>query len=377
MNRFLLLDIVPPHLTLKNQAKRLHELVELTATYGRGEVVKIIQQKIHPDPATYIGKGKLEEVVTKIIPEMSIKTIIANEILKPKQLFNIKRALWDRYPNVDVWDRVDLILHIFKNHARTAESKLQIELAAMRHMGPRIYNLTEMLGRQRSSRGTVGGAGETNTQQMQYHWKISIATYQKKLEKLESHRLRHLERRKELGLKTVSIVGYTNAGKSTLFNRLTGKHKLVKDALFATLDSATGKMYLPESRRSILVSDTIGFIRDLPPELIQAFRSTLLETVHADIIIHVVDASDPQLQNKINTVEKTLDELQVTNTPTIVVFNKIDKATHMDRTTLDFFINTFSPVFVSSQTGDGIPDLLHRIEELLPVHTPPIHPVTI
>ena len=135
MNRFLLLDIVAPHMTLKNQDKRLQELIDLTATYGQGEVVKVIQQKIHPDPATYIGKGKLHEVVNFIIPEYSVKTIIANEILKPKQLFNIKQALWNKFSDVEVWDRVDLILHIFKNHARTAESKLQIEIAVMRHMG--------------------------------------------------------------------------------------------------------------------------------------------------------------------------------------------------------------------------------------------------
>ena len=365
MNNFLLLDIVIPHMTLVDQAKHLQELIDLTKTYGRGEVVKIIQQKIHPDPATYIGKGKLNEVLTKIIPEFDIQTIVANEILKPKQLFNIKQALWDTYPDIEVWDRVDLILHIFKNHARSAESQLQIELASMRHMGPRIYNLSGMLGRQSGGRGSVGGSGETNTKEMQTHWKKSIAVIQKKLEKLEEHQMRQMERRKELGFQTVSIVGYTNAGKSTLFNRLSGKNKYVKDELFATLDSSTGKLYLPTSKKSILVSDTIGFIRDLPPELIAAFRSTLLETVHADILVHVVDASDPELENKIHTVNMTLEEIKADNIPTIIVFNKIDKATEMTKGKLEHLIELYTPIFISSTTGEGIPNLVNRIEEIV------------
>lgn len=365
MNNFLLLDIVVPHMTIIDQTKRLQELIDLTATYGKGDVVKIIQQKIHPDPATYIGKGKLQEVLTSIIPEFKISTIVANEILKPKQLFNIKQALWNTYPDIEVWDRVDLILHIFKNHARTAESQLQIELASMRHMGPRIYNLSGMLGRQSGGRGSIGGSGETNTKEMQTHWKKSIATIQKKLEKLEEHQMRQMERRRELGFQTVSIVGYTNAGKSTLFNRLSGKNKYVKDELFATLDSSTGKLYLPTSQRSVLVSDTIGFIRDLPPELIAAFKSTLLETIHADVLVHVVDASDPELESKIHTVNQTLAEIEASNTPTIIAFNKIDKATEMTKGNLQHLIELYTPTFISAASGEGIPNLIKRIEDVV------------
>lgn len=370
MNNFLLLDVVIPHLTIKDQNKRLQELIDLTATYGKGDVVKIVQQKIHPDPATYIGSGKLHEVLTTIIPEFKITTIVANEILKPKQLFNIKQALWDTYPDIDVWDRVDLILHIFKNHARTAESQLQIELASMRHMGPRIYNLSGMLGRQRGGRGSVSGSGETNTREMQTHWKKSIATVEKKLEKLEQHQMRQMQRRRELGFQTVSIVGYTNAGKSTLFKRLSGKQAYIKDELFATLDSTTAKLYLTTSQRSVLISDTIGFIRDLPPELIAAFKSTLLETIHADILVHVVDASDPDLESKIHTVNDTLAEINASDTPTIIVFNKIDKATEMTKGKLEHLIEMYTPIFISATSGEGIANLIKRIEEvLLQIHT--------
>lgn len=361
-------------MTLDNQARRIQELIDLTHTYGRGDIIKIIQQKIHPHPATYIGPGKADEIARQVIPEFEISTVITNAILKPKQLFNLTQKFWEKHPSIEVWDRVDLILHIFKNHAVSSESKLQIEIAAMRHMGPRVYNLSSMLGRQRGGRGSVGGAGETNTGEMQSHWKRVISAASIKLEHLEEHRMRHLDRRKELGLKTVSIVGYTNAGKSTLFNALTRKHKLVKDALFATLDSASGKLYFPELKDFVLISDTIGFIRNLPPELIDAFKSTLLETIHADLLVHVVDASDLEMSSKMETVRRTLDELGVAKTPIITVFNKIDMPTSLNVHSLKRLKDEYGGLFISAKSGEGLEAVKDAIQKTL-IHTyyaPPI-----
>ena len=268
--------------------------------------------------------------------------------------------LWDVNPQIEVWDRIDLILHIFEQHANTAEAKLQIELARMRHMGPRIYGMGSVLSRQGGGIGTRG-IGETNTELMKRHWRNEMKTVQEKLERLARECNHQLERRREIGFRTASIIGYTNAGKTTLFNLLTGKRKTTRDALFATLDSSVGKLYLPTLKQEVMVSDTIGFIQKLPAKLIDAFKSTLMESISADILLHVIDASDILMHDKIHVVEDVVREMHIDEKPTIYVFNKMDQASPSIRTDMEDVFSQYKPQFISTKTGAGIDELVRTI----------------
>jgi len=308
---------------------------------------------------------------------------VLNDIVSSNQVYNLKMALWDADSDITVWDRVDLILKIFQKHARTAEGKLQIELAAMQHMGPRIFGMGMILSRQGGGVGTRG-IGETNTERMKRHWRDAMREVRLKLAKYQNNQQTRIEKRQERGIKTVAIVGYTNAGKTTLFNTLTGKAKLEKDVLFATLDSATGYLKYKEqsteykvqsekmntksntfSLQPILVSDTIGFIKNLPPKLVQAFRSTLLETVNADLLVHVVDASDPDIEEKIETVQRTLRDLGVEDKPSIMVLNKFDLPPGADIQKIKDIIHVYQPVCVSVKEADSTKALTEKIVQIL------------
>jgi GTP-binding protein HflX len=362
-HRFIIINVFPRLMHAEEAVYNLEELISLVHTYNQGEIVKIIQRKDHPDPHTYIGKGKTAEVAN-LIEKEHIDVVILNSIVKPTQLFNLTKMFWEKNPNIEVWDRVDLILHIFDKHAKTAEAKLQIELARMRHMGPRVYGLGgTVLSRQGGGIGTRG-IGETNVELMKRHWRNEIKRTKDKLAKLTKNKESQLMKRKESGFLTISIVGYTNAGKSTLFNTLTKKKKGVKDALFATLDSAVGKWYLPSIYKEVLVSDTIGFIQNLPPELIDAFKSTLLESVHATLLLHVIDVSDPNIHEKIDVVENILSELGLENKPKIYVFNKTDNLPDQTiKTDIFEMYHQYNPQFISAQTGDGLTGLRYAVEE--------------
>lgn len=362
--RFIVINVVPPIMPRAEAEKDLDELLSLIDTYGGATIVKVIQRRANPDPGTYIGSGKAQELV-EIVRTEKIDGVIINALAKTGQLFKLEKILWASNPTIMVWDRVDLILNIFNKHARTAEAKLQIDLARMRHMGPRMYGLGgTVLSRQGAGIGTRG-KGETNIELMKRHWQREMKKTKEKLDKMVNDRERQMQRRSREGFQTISIVGYTNAGKTTLFNKLTGKDKLAKDVLFATLDSHVGEIYFPDERKQLLVSDTIGFIQNLPSELIEAFKSTLMEAVHARLLLHVIDASDPKIFEKIRVVEDVLYELGVESKDKIYVFNKIDNAPVLTKEELLEQFGQFTPQFVSAKTGEGIDTLLKIIEKIL------------
>lgn len=360
---FLMVSIIPQHLTDEEAFTELQELKFLIDAYG-GKVKEIVTQRRElQDKGPYIGRGKIGEIAA-VIEEQHINIIVLNGSVKASQTFELKRGFEKVNPKIEVWDRVDLILQIFSKHAHTAEARLQIELAAMRHMGPRIYGMGMVLSRQS---GGIGGRGigETNTELMKRHWRDQIKKTQDRLQKLTLERERQLEHRQKLGLQTVSIIGYTNAGKTSLFNLLSGKKKMAQNVLFATLDSTVGKLYLPEAKKEILLSDTIGFIRNLPTKLIDAFKSTLMESMHADLLLHVIDVSDPNMRRKIQVVEDILYDLGIQNKRQIYVFNKFDQAMGIDREKISEEYHEFEPQFVSVKNGEGITPVLTIIEKAL------------
>ncbi len=319
---FLIVSIIPHELKELEAFENIKELIALVESYG-GLVEDIVLQKreIH-DKGRYIGKGKVEEVCS-LIEEKKIDVVVLNAIVVPGQIYDLTTIFQQVNKNIQVWDRIDLILKIFSKRAYTAEAKLQIELAAMRHMGPRIFGMGLEMSRQGGGIGTRG-IGETNTELMKRHWRNEIKKTKERLEKVLKVKNQQMRNRKEIPLKTVSLVGYTNAGKTSLFNLMAKKNKDARDELFATLESYTGKMYMAKLNEEILISDTIGFIRDLPTELIDSFRSTLLESVNADLLLHVIDISDSDMERKIKTVDQTLEKLGIDSTKVIKVFNKTD-----------------------------------------------------
>lgn len=367
MHKVILIDTMGPHTHKDDAIRELSELKLLVKTYGSIDIAYILQHRTAPDKATFIGHGKALELVD-LIKSKKITLVVINSVVNSSQLFRLTKLLWTANPNILVWDRIDLILNIFDKHATSSESKLQIEIARMQHMGPAMYGLgASFFSRQG---GGIGGRGigETNIELMRRHWKDQIKQKKKKLEMVLKKRITQLERRKQNNLYTVSIVGYTNAGKTTLFNSLTHKHKRTQDALFVTLDSYVGSVFLPNIQKKILISDTIGFIRNLPPALVEAFKSTLLESVHADIVLHLIDITDPKMHDKIEIVESILRSLGIAMDKQMYVFNKLDLLEKDHKKVIGNLTNSYSlfhPQFISVKEEFWMDRLLVAVEERL------------
>lgn len=332
----------------------LEELEELAATAGAVTVAKVVQNRESIHPGTYIGKGKIEEIRT-MVAALDATGVICDDELSPAQYNNLEQEL-----GCKVMDRTLLILDIFAGRATSSEGKIQVELAQLRYRAARLVGLRNSLSRLGGGIGTRG-PGEKKLEMDRRLIKTRISQLKAELEDVKRHRELIRGQRQNGRLKIAAIVGYTNAGKSTLLNHLTNAGVLEEDKLFATLDPTTRVLDLP-GQQQILLTDTVGFIRKLPHHLIEAFKSTLEEAKYADILVHVVDASNPWMEEQMHVVYETLKELGIENKKVITLFNKQDKLE--DASVLrDFKADYVLPV--SARTGQGMDEFKKILEEIL------------
>lgn len=351
----------------------LAELARLADTAGLIVVGEAIQRLKHPDTATYIGSGKVEEVKL-LVNDMEADVVVFDDELLPRHQRELEKAFGEK---VRVLDRTALILDIFALHAHTREGQLQVELAQLEYRLPRLTRMWTHLARQAGGRaggqsGGVGlrGPGETQLEVDRREIGRRIATLKDELEAVRAHRSRYRAKRRQTELQVVAIVGYTNSGKSTLLNRLSDSDVLSADMLFATLDPTTRRVIMPGGRE-LLFTDTVGFIQKLPPNIVAAFRATLEEITEADLLLHVVDATHPQAAAQIESVEDILAELEVDQLPTIMALNKIDRLPPNADPAEGLPIEHVA-VPTSALTGKGIDELLVAIEAVIETQFPPI-----
>ncbi len=335
--------------------KSLEELEDLADTAGAKTVGRLLQNREQIHPGTYIGKGKIEEL-KDLLWELEATGIICDDELSPVQMKNLQDEL-----DTKVMDRTLIILDIFAARASTSEGKIQVELAQLKYRQTRLTGFGTAMSRLGGGIGTRG-PGEKKLEMDRRLIKSRIAQLNRELKDVRRHREVTREQRTRNHIPVAAIVGYTNAGKSTLLNVLTGADILAEDKLFATLDPTTRERQLPGGQK-ILLTDTVGFIRKLPHHLIEAFRSTLEEARYADLILHVADVSNPQMDEQMYIVYETLMSLGVTDKPVITVFNKQDKVTEDPGMIRDFRADY--TVKISARTGDGILELLKTVEAVL------------
>lgn len=368
--RVFLADIVDKQTPKYLLEDRMRELENLVNTYWGIVVLQKYQKKDFPDHNTYVWKGKLEEIINDML-RMNANLLIIGNALKPSQIYQINEKLRivseenNLKDKMQAWDRIDLILKIFEKHATWWEARLQIELAAIKHMWPRIYGMGMELSRQGWSSwswwGATRGIGETNTERMKRHLKEKVMKIEKKLVEYTQMRKLHRDARKKKGMPTVGIVWYTNAGKSSLLNAMTKKGVLAENKLFATLWTNVGKCYLITDPttwlgKEILLNDTIWFIRDLPPKLIKSFSSTLEDSIESDLLLHVIDASDPFVDERIEVVHDVLKDIWA-NQDKILVFNKIDLLPQEKIDELKDHFKDSQAIFISVKEGKGFEEL--------------------
>ncbi|VEH70040.1 GTP-binding protein HflX [Arachnia propionica] len=349
--------------TQEDADNAMAELKLLAETAGSEVLEALVQRRSQPDPATYIGRGKVEEVAD-VVRATGADTVICDGELQPAQLRNLEDRI-----KVKVVDRTALILDIFASHAKSAEGKAQVELAQLQYLKQRLRGWGGNLSRQAGGRAAGGagiggrGPGETKLETDRRRIHHRIAQLRRRLREMDVTREGKRAERRRNRVPSVAIVGYTNAGKSSLLNRLTGAGVLVEDALFATLDPTTRRTETRDGRVFTL-TDTVGFVRHLPHDLVEAFRSTLEESTTADLLLHVVDASDPDPEGQIAAVRQVLAEIGASDVPELLVCNKADRA---DATTL-LALRAGHPgcVVVSARTGHGLEELADAVEARLP-----------
>ena len=332
----------------------VEELKELVKTAGAETVGTVIQNRENIHPGTYLGKGKIQEL-KEMVWESGATGVVCDDELSPAQLKNLEDAL-----DTKVMDRTMIILDIFAARAKTREGKIQVELAQLRYRAVRLVGLRNSLSRLGGGIGTRG-PGETKLEVDRRRIHERISQLKSELQDVERHRDVVRKQREQSGTLTAAIVGYTNAGKSTLLNKLTGAGILAEDKLFATLDPTTRALVLPGGEK-VLLTDTVGFIRKLPHHLVEAFKSTLEEARYCDVILHVVDCSNPQMDMQMHVVYETLRRLDIKDKEIITVFNKVDRP---DADTACRDMSADYKVRLSAKTGEGIGELLDLFAVIL------------
>ena len=360
----VLVSLITRDETEEEANKSLDELARLLDTAG-GDVFARMTQKATPDPRTLIGSGKVRELA-ELCKNNDIALVVFDCDLSPVQIRNLEDDIGG---DVRVLDRSMLILDIFALHAITSEGKLQVELAQLQYTAPRLTGKGKDMSRLGGGIGTRG-PGESKLESDRRHMKRRIDALREELEVVEKNRRTMRVSRDKSGLPKIAIVGYTNAGKSTLLNQLTGAGILAEDKLFATLDPTTRKFTLPEGE-SVLLTDTVGFIRKLPHHLVSAFRSTLDEAVYADIILLLLDASDPECASQLEVTEQLLADLGAGGKPTLYVFNKCDREACDTVTLMGVVANKLTAqegkraVYISALTGEGCDELADAIRDII------------
>jgi GTP-binding protein HflX len=336
-------------------AESLAEAKQLATSAGVDALTVVKGRRQRPDPALFAGKGKVEEIAEAVALSQSLITIF-NHDLSPVQERNLEKRLACR-----VVDRTSLILDIFAQRARSHEGKVQVELAQLEHLSTRLVRGWTHLERQKGGIG-LRGPGETQLETDRRLLGKRVKALKEKLTRMQAQRAVQRRARERANVYSVSLVGYTNAGKSTLFNRLTHAGVRAADQLFATLDTTTRRVPTTNERTSVVLSDTVGFIRDLPHTLVAAFRATLEETVHADLLLHVVDASSPDREAQIEAVNTVLSEIGAAGIPQVLVMNKIDLTQLSPRVERDEY-GKVARIWISAESGSGLDAVPQALDE--------------